>query len=332
MATFTVLDQAEEDKLHATRLLGIEERPFKRVSKRLLASITPINSFLARPSPSDDDDATAESSADQHEHFLESLTRFREDVILDFAAFESSIARTEFLRAANTRERERYAAEKLKIEQTANDVRENLSHLRVQLDEAQKTLAVRKTYDVLAEKITRDEKLKVTRAEQHVNLEKLKAEIEELERESAELKVAWGERREQFERVMQEGTRLRRVIRDEKEPEPEGEKDDADQEREREGDDGEGERERDGLSTAGTPRPMDDAPTPFPAGLRGSGMLTPRSNLPEEPASAEGTTPRRADEDIDMHGNNGVSSAGEDAIKEAVGAALENAADDMDTT
>ncbi|OAP63997.1 hypothetical protein AYL99_03224 [Fonsecaea erecta] len=339
MATFTVLDQAEEDKLHATRLLGIEERPFKRVSKRLLAPTTPINAFLARPSPSADDDndndnddppAPESSSAEQHEQFLQSLTRFREDIILDFAAFESSIARTAFLRAANTRERERYATEKLKIEQTANDVRANLSHLRVQLDAAQKTLAVRKTYDVLAEKITRDEKLRVTRAEQHVNLEKLKAEIEELERESAELKVAWGERREQFDRVMQEGTRLRRVMRDEKEPDPEGEKDDADHERERDGDDGE--RERDGLSTAGTPRPGDDAPTPFPAGLRGSGALTPRSHMQEGPASTGGATPRRTDEDVDMHGNTGVSSAGEDGIKEAAAAALENAADDMDTT
>ncbi|EXJ74523.1 uncharacterized protein A1O5_02819 [Cladophialophora psammophila CBS 110553] len=322
MATFMVLDQTEEDKLHATRLLGIEERPFKRVSKRLLAPSTPINSFLARPSSSKDNAPTAESAADQRENFIQSLTRFREDVILDFAAFESSIARTEFLRAANTRERERYAAEKLKIEQTANDVRENLSHLRVQLDEAQKTLAVRKTYDVLAEKITRDEKLKVTRAEQHVNLEKLKAEIEELERESAELKVAWAERREQVERVVQEGTRLRRIIRDEKEPEPEGE--------ESEGEDGE--RDRDGLSTAGTPRPLEDAPSPFPAGIRGSGVLTPRSNLRDGPASAGGATPRRMEEDVDMHGNTRVSSAEEDASKDAAATALENAADDMDTT
>ncbi|OAL35960.1 hypothetical protein AYO20_04866 [Fonsecaea nubica] len=330
MAIFTVLDQAEEDKLHATRLLGIEERPFKRVSKRLLAPTTPITSFLSRLSPSDDDAATAELSGDEHENFLQSLTRFREDVILDFAAFESAIARTGFLRAANTRERDRYASEKLKIEQTANDVRENLSHLRVQLDEAQKTLAVRKTYDVLAEKITRDEKLKVTRAEQHMNLEKLKAEIEELERESTELKVAWAERREQFERVMHEGTRLRRVIRDEKESDPDGDKDDADQEREREGD--EGERERDGLSTVGTPRPIDDAPTPLPAGLRGSGVLTPRSNPLDGPGTGGGATPQRADEDVDMHGNAGLSFAGAGSVKDAAGTALENATDDMDTT
>ncbi|KIW64970.1 hypothetical protein PV04_07264 [Phialophora macrospora] len=286
MATFTVLDQAEEDKLHATRLLGIEERPYKRVSKRLLAPTTPITSFLSRPSPSNDD----AEAADQNEHFLQSLARFREDIILDFAAFESSIARIQFLRAANTRERERYAAEKLKIEQTANDVRENLGQLRVQLDEAQKTLAVRKTYDVLAEKITRDEKLKVTRAEQHANIEKLRSEIEELERESGELKSAWSERREQLQNLMGEGMRLRRIIRDEKEPDAE-----TDHHGDEDGEDGE--RERDGLSNMGTPRPMDDAPTPRPSALRGSGALTPRSHVPEG-----GTPGPTGDEDVNMDG------------------------------
>ena len=273
------------DKLHATRLLGIEERPYKRVSKRLLAPSTPISVFLARPSPSDES-ADSTSSTDQNEQFLASLARFREDIILDFAAFESSIARIQFLRAANTRERERYAAEKVKIEQTAEEVRENLGHLRVQLDEAQRTLAVRKTYDVLAEKITKDDKLRVTRAEQHVNSEKLRSEIEELERESAELKSAWQERREQADRVVGEATRLRRIIRDEKDPDAETEK---------EGDGEDHDRERDGLSNMGTPRALEDAPTPIPFGLRGSGALTPRSHLPEA------ATPRHHnDDDVDM--------------------------------
>ena len=173
-------------------------------------------------------------------------------------------------------------------------MRDNLGSLRVQLDEAQKTLAVRKTYDVLAEKITRDEKLKVTRAEQHVNIEKLKVEIEEADRESGELKSAWGERREQFDRLVSEATRLRRVIRDEKEPEHEAEKDGEE-------DDGEAEGERDGISNVGTPRPVDDAPTPLPAGLRGSGALTPGSHIPDGAGSVGDATPRRLrDEDVDM--------------------------------
>ncbi|OCT48631.1 hypothetical protein CLCR_05007 [Cladophialophora carrionii] len=320
MATFTVLDQAEEDKLHATRLLGIEERPYKRVSKRLLAPTTPLNSFLARASSSDDS-TEAVDSADQNETFLQSLARFREDIILDFAAFESSIARIQFLRAANTRERERYAAEKLKIEQTANDVRENLGLLRVQLDEAQKTLAVRKTYDVLAEKITRDEKLKVTRAEQHANIEKLRSEIEELERESGELNSAWAERREQLQNVVGEGMRLRRIIRDEKEP-------DAETDNHGEEDAEDGERERDGLSNMGTPRPMDDAPTPRPSGLRGSGAQTPRSHVPE------GATPRRAgDEDIDMDAGAVETVPTENVVAAGdIDKAVNEHTDDMDTS
>jgi hypothetical protein len=294
--------------------LGIEERPYKRVSKRLLAPSTPINDFLVRPSPSDESTEPA-NQLDQNEQFLTSIARFREDIILDFAAFESSIARIQFLRAANTRERERYAAEKLKIEQTANEVRDNLGLLRVQLDEAQRTLAIRKTYDVLAEQITKDEKLKVTRAEQHVNSEKLRSEIEELERESGELTSAWSERREQFDRVVGEAMRLRRIIRDEKEPDAETEKD-------AEGEDHD--RERDGLSNMGTPRPLEDAPTPIPTGLRGSGALTPRSHVPEA------ATPRNTnDEDVDMD-----TSAAETVPTENVEAAgdVDGAADNMDTS
>jgi hypothetical protein len=342
MAIFTVLEQVEEgeipvlcgtpsrlltafsliDKLHATRLLGIEERPYKRVSKRLLAPITPISSFLSRSSSSEDGGEQPDQST-QNEQFLASLQRFREEVILDFDAFECSIARIQFLRAANARERERYAAEKIKIEQTANDVRDNLGQLRVQLDEAQKTLAVRKTYDVLAEKITRDEKLKVTRAEQHVNIEKLRSEIEELERESGELKSAWGERREQLDRVVGEAGRLRRIIRDEKEPEPDTEKE-HDEEGEHEG------RDRDGLSNMGTPRPIDDAPTPIPSGLRGSGAMTPRSHVLDGTGSIGGATPRRrADEDIEMD-----SGAVESLPTENVVAAgdVDPGTDAMDTT
>lgn len=296
------------DKLHATRLLGIEERPFKRLTKRLLAPNTPINAFLARPNPSTEN---AESALPPDEQLLNDLQRFREDAILDFAAFESSIARIQFLRAANTRERERYVAEKLKIEATALEVRDNTASLRIQLDDAQKTLAVRKTYDVLAEKITKDAKLK-ERGEQHVNIEKLKAEIEELERESVEYNAAWGERREQFEKLMTEGMRLRRVIRDEKEVEKDedtadGEGAEREQEHgERDGDQddehmlGVG-RDREGTSQAGTPRPIDDAPTPLPA-FRGSGAQTPRSGLLDGTMSAGGgATPRRpADEDRDV--------------------------------
>ena len=134
-------------------------------------------------------------------------------MILDFAAFESSIARIQFLLTSNERERERYAAEKLKIQATAQAVRDNTAELRVQLEEAQKTLALRKTYDELAEKITSNKLLK-PRDDQKANIDKLNAEIAELEREREEYAQTWAERREQFGRIMGESMQLRRQIRD----------------------------------------------------------------------------------------------------------------------
>ncbi|KAL2444248.1 hypothetical protein ABEF95_016083 [Exophiala dermatitidis] len=317
MAKFTVLDQAEEDKLHATRLLGIEERPFKRLSKRLLAPTTPIHTFLSRPSPSDEGGTENETETESTEQFLQDIQRFREDVILDFAAFESSIARIQLLRAANERERERYAAERLKIEVTAAEVRENTAKLRVQLDQAQKTLAIRKTYDVLADKITRNPALK-PRDEQHVNIEKLKAEIEELEREAQEHTQAWLERREQLAKVVHEGQKLRRLIRDEKEPEKDDTEHDEDHDHLLGG--VSGGIGRDGLSNAGTPRPVDDASTPL-AAARGSGVGTPG-----------GATPRPdRDEDVDMDAGPGLET-GDGNKNGPANVVIDKPGDDMDTS
>lgn len=271
--------------------MGIEERPFKRITKRLLAPSNPINSFYTRSSETASDESDKDTLEAQHEQFLNNIQRFREEAILDFAAFESSIARIQYLRAANERERERYAVEKLKIEATADEVRQNTADLRVQLDEAQKTLAVRKTYDVLADRITKNASLK-PRDEQHVNIEKLKAEIEELERESQEHNQAWVERREQFSKLVSESQRLRRVIRDEKEPDKDEDATEQDDENLLGTD-----REREGLSNAGTPRMMDDAPTPL-LGLPGA--LTPRSNV-------GGVTPHRSD-DVEMDGLGGADA------------------------
>ena len=190
-------------------------------------------------------------------------------------------------------------------------MRVNTANLRIQLDEAQKTLAIRKTYDVLADKITKNAALK-PRDEQHINIEKLKAEIEELERESQEHNQAWLERREQFSRVVDEGQRLRRVIRDEKEPEKDDEANEQDEDVM-----GGADRDRDALSNAGTPRP-DDAPTPL-LGLRG--VLTPRSHL-------GGTTPRRGEDDIEMEGA-GIPESNDEGPPTVV---VDKPGDEMDTT
>lgn len=117
---------------------------------------------------------------------------------------------------SNIKERDRYANEKTKIQTTAQTVRDNTADLRIQLEEAQKTLALRKEYDELAEKITSNRLLR-PREDQHVNLAKLSAEIADLEKESQEYAQTWAERRQQFGRIIEEGMQLRRLIRDEKE-------------------------------------------------------------------------------------------------------------------
>ncbi|QKX59066.1 uncharacterized protein TRUGW13939_06196 [Talaromyces rugulosus] len=258
MASHRLLDQEEEDALHKSRLLNVEEKPFKRITKRLLARDSLITTPLSLPptpppeSGVENDDAEAE-----RQKKLEEWRQLKEAVTLDFAAFESSIARIQFLLTNNEKERERYAAEKLRIQSTAQDVRDNTAELRVQLEAAQKTLNLRKTYDDLTEKITSNRLLR-PREDQKANLEKLETEILELEKESKEYAKTWSERREQFGRIVEEGMQLRRLIRDEKE---EVERREGMQEGD-DGDAGDGEDESKGrASNANSPRPDSESQT-----------------------------------------------------------------------
>ncbi|PYH95743.1 tho complex subunit 7 [Aspergillus ellipticus CBS 707.79] len=259
MTSYGFLDQPEEDGLHKSRLLNVEEKPFKRISKRILNndSIAVSNATLPPTPPPDgtDDEAAAAAEAEKQKR-LEEWRHFREDVTLDFAAFEGSIARIQFLLTSNEKERERYAAEKLRILSTMQSVRDNTSDLRVQLGEAQRLLALRKSYDELADKITSNRLLK-PREDQQANLQKLQAEITELEKESKEYAQTWSERREQFGRIVEEGMQLRRLIRDEKE---EVERREGMQEEE-DGDDGDV-PSKGKSSGANTPRHESDSATP----------------------------------------------------------------------
>lgn len=220
MASFQLLGQREEDELHKTRILNIEEKPFKRITKRLLAPGALISTPLVLPpTPPPDTRSTPEAVAEQEatqQRLLDERRQFQEDVLLDFAAFDSSIARFQFLRNSNERERERYAAEKLRILEAAQDVKDNTAELRVKLESARATLDQRKGFDKLAEKITNNRMLR-TREEQAANLQKLEEECRELEKEREQYGETWAERREQFGRIVEEGVRLRRLIRDEKE-------------------------------------------------------------------------------------------------------------------
>ncbi|OAA48671.1 Tho complex subunit 7/Mft1p [Metarhizium rileyi] len=244
MASWTLLDEKSESELHKSRLFNVEEKPFKRITKRL-ATISSIVSTAALCNVSSQNGTDAAN--------LPSQDSLKEDLTLDFAAFDSSIARLQFLHNANQRERERYAADQQRILTECQAVKSSNGQLREQLESARATLGQRKKFDDLAEKITSNRLLR-PREDQLANLAKLREECSELERESGTYKETWKERREQFNRIMEEGMMLRRQIRDEKE--------EVDR---REGMNEEGEDEADGEREGTTPRPVaSDNATPRP--------------------------------------------------------------------
>ena len=272
--------------LHKSRLLNVEEKPFKRITKRLLAPNSLVSTPpVLPPTPPLDASAADEAAAAQEaekQMQVDARRQFREDVLLDFAAFESSIVRVQFLLASNSEERERYAAEKLKIQAAAQAVRENTAELRILLEEAQKTLALRKTYDELAEKMMSNRLLR-PREDQHANLEKLNGEIAELEKQSREYAQTWAERREQFGKIIEEGMHLRRLIRDEKE---EVERREGMDERE-DGDERETSSQRERSSGHATPLHDLDGSTPLHTSQEGALLAigntsTERHNTPLE--------------------------------------------------
>ncbi|KAJ6172460.1 hypothetical protein N7470_001527 [Penicillium chermesinum] len=221
MASYGLLNQAEEgtisslyhdllllltsfallDEYHKARLLNVEERPLKRILKRLLPSESPIVNFSLPPTPSpegSDSDAIALHESDRSEK-RKKTHHFYDDASLDYAAGDSSGVRMQFLQKSNEEERARYGTEKDRILSTMHDVRSSTAELRTQLEEAQRVLALRKSYDDLTDKITTNRLLK-PREDQDKDYAK-----------------TWSERREQFGRIVEEGMQLRRLIRDEKE-------------------------------------------------------------------------------------------------------------------
>ncbi|GKT42005.1 THP3 C2A9.11c [Colletotrichum spaethianum] len=221
MASWDLLDDKEEQELHKTRLVNIEEKPFKRITKRLVSITTIANSQLKQqPTPppegaNGEKEDNVETKQEAATKTLREIDQIKDDLTLDFAAFDSSIARLQFLLDANVRERERYKADQQRILEECQNVRGNNARLREQLEGAKATLAQRKEYDKLANALMA--KGLRPRGEQESNLKKLEEEIRDLEKESETYAVTWRERRDQFSKIMDEGMLLRRQIRDEKE-------------------------------------------------------------------------------------------------------------------
>ena len=253
-----LLPPHEEERLHFDRLLIVEERPFTKLKTKLLSNAN-LRRFPGQlPTPPADavDEGRGTSEADQNAITEADAKRaqWRDELLLDFEAFEASLIRIQLLKDSNERERQRYAVEKNKILETAQAVRNNTTELRTQLVEAQRVLALRKEYDVLADRITSHSMLK-PRDEQTSNLEKLNAEIAELEVEGREYKNLWADRRTRFDRIVDEGKVMMRIIR--------GEKDEEDKEEGEEEEDGDTSTPQGDSSRIGTPGPDRGDATPM---------------------------------------------------------------------
>ncbi|KAI1383495.1 Tho complex subunit 7-domain-containing protein [Hypoxylon trugodes] len=297
MATthFGLLEEREENELHKTRLLNVEEKPFKRLTKRLVApGAFTSPSKLPTPPPDANNSTEAQDHPTTSSFSATEISALKEDIILDFEAFDAQILRLQLLETANAQERERYTADRVRILETMEAVREGNARLRAQLDDARATLAQRRRFDELADRITSNRMLR-PRAEQAVNLAKLAEECDDLHRESETYGETWRERREQFGVLVDEGKRLRALIRDEKEEVERREGMDSDAEEGGEGTPGKGL-----VSGNATPRPESGGLSSAASGKgEGAGSATPRLGARDErtprsdsPAVGSGLKPR----------------------------------------
>lgn len=249
------------DALHnVSRLFNVESRPYSRVAHRIITTreLNKPNDFIlsdARPRqlltpPPDasaaDEEAAARDAAQKEEEGK--IEAWRKELVNELELLDFATLRFELTTGINNEERERYAKDKVAITEKQDHVRKNIEKLHVDLLQAKETLAIRKTYDELTEKITNNKMLK-PRDEQAIAHEKLDQEIAELEQEVQNAKTTWSERRTQFNRIETEAMNLMQMIKDEKEEaeRKEGMRDD-------EGDDKEASTRGD-ASHAATPRP-----------------------------------------------------------------------------
>jgi Tho complex subunit 7 len=277
---YGLLDAEEENNFHKVRPLPVEHRPLKRVIDRLISP----NSQLFKPS---------QNQASENPPSAEDIAQWRDEMLLEFANLESTMARIQLLRRSNAREQERYATEKVKILNAAHQIRENTVELKEQFEAAQQTLALRKQYDEMTEKITSNRMLR-PREGQEAQLEKLSGEIADLEAESAEYKQTWVERRVQFGKIVEEGRQMLAMIKDEKEEAERKEGMDGG------GDEADGAVSRAPMSTVGTPRFDAGGNTPLPDGDATDRAAPPLLNVPSQHSSGMPGLSRVEENDVEM--------------------------------
>ena len=116
MDTWGLLNPEAEPELHKTRLLAVDERPFKRITKTLANNVALVKTSTATDLPNTE--------------------LLKEDFALEFSLFDNSLLRLQFLQDANERERKRYKDDQERILNECQAVRDSNATLREQLEAA----------------------------------------------------------------------------------------------------------------------------------------------------------------------------------------------------
>ena len=138
------------------------------------------------------------------------------EIELDFTVFTAALTRIQLQLNTNARERARYAAEKSAITERAGEARNQLVELRAQLEHSQREKTHRLEYDAIAAGILSIKTLRA-RDEQYANIDRLNAEIRELERERDDYSHVWAARRGQFEEIVKQLEVMSAQIKEDKE-------------------------------------------------------------------------------------------------------------------
>lgn len=315
-SSWDLLDPDEENLLHKSRLFSIEEKPFKRITKRLATVNQLANSKIRQnltppperpqppqpPAPSNGDEPAEHEDSDPSAPTTD-FPQLKEDITLDFAAYDYTIGRLHFLQSANAAQRARYATERGQILDTCARVRDSTAALRGQLAAAQATRARRQAWDGQARAILDNRSLQ-ERPKALAGIAKLEEECRQLEAESETYAATWRERREQFSRIMDESMRLRRLIRDEKE-EVERREGMDEEDAEAVSGEGDGHTPRPGSASGNaTPRPDGGVASAVPKGLGGEeGVGGGGGSTPMRDSPAPSTTEGGLKPPPDMSGN-----------------------------
>ncbi|KAI5797875.1 hypothetical protein DFH27DRAFT_624772 [Peziza echinospora] len=200
----------DEDQLIKSRPLTVEERPFKRLTKRCLPLLLPLPPLPTTTSQPPTPTATTTPPPNTTNPLLTTpLDTLLTDIDLDFTHFTHTLTRFHLLSLTNHREILRYEASKAQITASSLTAKLEMANLRAHLETAKREKEERLVYDQITSTMLP--------AGGREAIDRLNREIEELQEMGGRYEEVWRGRREVFDEVVGKLVELQGWIREEKE-------------------------------------------------------------------------------------------------------------------